>query len=94
MKNSTDLHSVLIYAIDEKLHIHSDHVIQNGTIQVYDGAGNKILQKPVDGTEYFSINMNVIRGIYLVRLNTETQSIEKKTFIGKKDQVFIKNNLT
>lgn len=73
----------MIFTLGTKLCVHSDHVIKKGRMGVYNQQGTEILEVPVRGAEYFSVNLNVAPGIYLVRLCTETQIIEKKTFIGK-----------
>ena len=83
MKRPAPFNSILIFALGQKLFVHADEIIRKGNMGVYSQSGCEVLKMPVCDAEYFSVSLNVEPGIYLVKLNTETTKIEKRTFIGK-----------
>jgi hypothetical protein len=77
------MNTVLIYSIGKKLCLHSERVIRNGKLEVFDKEGGIFQTIPVVEQDYKSVILDLEPGVYKVRFKDNIEVVEKETFIGQ-----------
>ena len=71
--------NINIYSFQNQIQVNLD-ANESGTIAVFDLSGKEILSQPIN-TNQTSIELNTAQGIYLVRVETESETITRKVSI-------------
>ena len=60
--------------VKETMHLQTNIVLQNATLQIYNLKGQQLLQKTISGNNQIPINVNTLMSGLYVAIVTETQT--------------------
>jgi hypothetical protein len=78
------MNTILIYALNEKLCIHSINIIPLGEIQIINQSGQMIKSFCVENCNFESFKLDIPPDRYKIRLKTAETVIEKQLYLGNR----------
>ena len=72
---------LIIYTIDNKLHIQSSHIIKKGRVKIFDGTGKTVETGRLKNGLFYSKRLNLKSGRYLVKVEWDGGHEHKHIYI-------------
>ena len=74
---------MIIFTINKTIFISSYDIIKNGKVLVLDESGNIVGRTKIVNKDFHSYSLEVKRGKYYVRIETEYEVVTKTVYLGK-----------